>query len=390
MFNRDHLYPLLVLDHQKMHFRNPKRILMKLKVSLALLVLAVVSLAFKGKEKEQVRVQIIHNTGGSIVVYDTLFEKSKHYSAQDFIRSKGLEPESIDIIDLDAPTTQPANDVWVLRSDNLHGNFSFEHFEKNVEMLNDEDEVEVGAVRVIKTQTTTSSTTRAFVDGEEVQILPPGEHSENLQHFLDSALKDVNMAVGKDGQVHRTIKINGVTVEDGASKVIWSDSVNGEALLEKIDLKELEGKEGVQVKAFVISTETEIESDEPVNAEMVKMLSQEARALAPSFTIAMVSTVGGKKEKTQPKEDRSLKIDQLQFFPRPNNGVFTLAFDLAQQGDTQLRIVDIQGKEVYQETLQDFTGHYEKQMDLSSEPAGTYILSITQNGKRLAEKVIIH
>lgn len=363
---------------------------MKLKVSLALLVLAVVSLAFKGKEKEQVRVQIIHNTGGSIVVYDTLFEKSKHYSAQDFIRSKGLEPEDIDIIDLDAPTTQPADDVWVLRSDNLHANFSFEHFEKNVEMLNDEDEVEVGAVRVIKTQTTTSSTTRAFVDGEEVQILPPGDHNENLQHFLDSALKDVNMAVGKDGQVHRTIKINGVTVEDGASKVIWSDSVNGEALLEKIDLKELEGKEGVQVKAFVISTETEIESDEPVNAEMVKMLSQEARALAPSFTIAMVSTVGGKKEKAQPKEDRSLKIDQLQFFPRPNNGVFTLAFDLAQQGDTQLRIVDIQGKEVYQETLQNFTGHYEKQMDLSSEPAGTYILSITQNGKRLAEKVIIH
>ena len=58
-------------------------------------------------------------------------------------------------------------------------------------------------------------------------------------------------------------------------------------------------------------------------------------------------------------------------------------------GDTQLRIFDINGKQIYQEELLGFSGVYQKQMDISENSNGVYFITITQGNKSLSKKIVV-
>ncbi|GIV33422.1 MAG: hypothetical protein KatS3mg031_0957 [Chitinophagales bacterium] len=88
-------------------------------------------------------------------------------------------------------------------------------------------------------------------------------------------------------------------------------------------------------------------------------------------------------------EPATLKIEDLTFSPNPSKGQFTLRFTLPEKGKTTVKIFDLQNKEVYSETLGRFTGKYEKQIDLSNQAKGIYLLHITQNDKSLHKKIVI-
>lgn len=372
---------------------------MKLKLSLALVVaLCLLTLAFKGKEKEKIKVQVVHHQGNDVLVYDTIFEKNSNYTVQNFLTDKGLNPETTDIIDLDKSQATASNDVWVLKDMdfNFETGIRIRSIDTNEEVdLKDGDEIKVKTVKVIKMADEDGNiVTQKFVDGEEVSVDDETEELPAIKMSIDSIMKDLEIEVDEDGKQHRMIKINGVQVEDGASDVIWKDSVKGKMVVHKMNVRMMETddeKEGDAPKVFIINKEVEHKTDGTEGAHDLDIIAPEGVVFSPSFTVAMVSTVPAEKKgrKTR-KEDLNLAIDNLNFFPKPNDGRFTLAFDLAQQGDTELLILDMSGRQVYSEKLQNFTGHYENKIDISEQPSGTYVLSITQNGKRLADKVIIH
>lgn len=87
--------------------------------------------------------------------------------------------------------------------------------------------------------------------------------------------------------------------------------------------------------------------------------------------------------------NKELEVDHLIFYPNPSDGVFTLKFELEEKGDVNITIVDMKGKTVYNEKLDNFKGEYKNQIDIKKQSPGTYFIIIEQNGKMTTQKVLI-
>lgn len=76
-------------------------------------------------------------------------------------------------------------------------------------------------------------------------------------------------------------------------------------------------------------------------------------------------------------------------YSNPSAGSFNIKFNLNQEGDTRVVVTDVNGKEVYSETLKNFSGAYDKTISLESAPKGTYFIKVTQNGYSGTKSVIL-
>jgi hypothetical protein len=63
-------------------------------------------------------------------------------------------------------------------------------------------------------------------------------------------------------------------------------------------------------------------------------------------------------------------------------------FDLAKKGDTEIRVVDVNGREMYFKTLKNFKGKYSNEIELGDVAKGIYFLQVFQNGKQMVKKLI--
>lgn len=87
--------------------------------------------------------------------------------------------------------------------------------------------------------------------------------------------------------------------------------------------------------------------------------------------------------------DNKLALAQLNFYPNPNTGKFTLSFSLKDKGITEVNILNIEGKSVYNEQLQDFSGNYTKEIDISANPKGVYFVKIKQGAHAQVKKIVL-
>lgn len=86
--------------------------------------------------------------------------------------------------------------------------------------------------------------------------------------------------------------------------------------------------------------------------------------------------------------DNKLALEEVRCFPNPSDGFFRLQFDLPGKGDLNVDVHDAKGERVYHESVSDYEGAYERTLNLSGKPDGTYFLVITQNGKTHTQKLI--
>ncbi|MFN0275671.1 MAG: PDZ domain-containing protein [Chitinophagales bacterium] len=84
-----------------------------------------------------------------------------------------------------------------------------------------------------------------------------------------------------------------------------------------------------------------------------------------------------------------LDPETIQFFPNPSNGSFTLKFDLATNGNTDITVRDLKGKIVYEESLKGFEGSYEKVINLGNAAKGTYFINIKQNDYTATKQIVL-
>lgn len=85
----------------------------------------------------------------------------------------------------------------------------------------------------------------------------------------------------------------------------------------------------------------------------------------------------------------NLKPSPLNYYPNPSNGRFNLDFKLDLKKEVTIKVLDILGNEVYKETLLDFDGIYQNEIDLTGKEKGIYILQVIQKKKTLARKILI-
>ncbi len=85
----------------------------------------------------------------------------------------------------------------------------------------------------------------------------------------------------------------------------------------------------------------------------------------------------------------TLNLDNIDLFPNPNNGTFTVRFATESKTPTTVSVISVTGKEVYREVIQDFNGRYDNRIDISNQAKGTYFLNITQGDKVYTEQIIL-
>ena len=83
-----------------------------------------------------------------------------------------------------------------------------------------------------------------------------------------------------------------------------------------------------------------------------------------------------------------LTFKTLNYYPNPNEGEFTLAFSGTKK-PAIVRILDQKGNLMYEEELNDFSGYYNRVINVKKFAKGKYLLQIHQQGKVLNKKLVL-
>jgi len=95
-----------------------------------------------------------------------------------------------------------------------------------------------------------------------------------------------------------------------------------------------------------------------------------------------------------PKEEQarvsaSLPITKVKVYPNPGNGKLSVSFTSATKGDVTISITDAKGAEVYNKTVDGFSGEFFSQVDISGKGKGTYYLKIEQGDDSVTKKILV-
>ena len=234
-----------------------------------------------------------------------------------------------------------------------------------------------------------------------------GEFSDDSDHSFvfksdgndDGELHEIKVWVDEDGVKH--ISKNGEEVELGEGNS-WTDKEGNEFTIKKTDgnimilsdddLTEFKSDDGV-VYDFKFSTDDAEDGEHKV---IMFKSSAGDDSMHETITIKVVEHIKIHLKDVEENEfssfdgidAKALKMDELNYYPNPNSGKFTLQFK-ADNRPTEIKITGLDGKEIYSESLQGFAGTYQNEIDLSTQKKGIYLLQIIQGNKATNKKIVI-
>jgi hypothetical protein len=255
-----------------------------------------------------------------------------------------------------------------------------------------------------------------------------GEGDVNIQEWQDKEGKVKKVVIINDNTEVPEIHVDGKT-NDGMKTILFSSNADtsGKAVMKKMIVNTLDGK---QNKSTVINVGRKMTPDEekawndkiindyvlntdgaimkgPDNKEeqtiIIKKVSSGASKDEVDRTPVFVTCIINKKVnitdaseadmkligKPAGVSDNKLAIDNINFYPNPNNGKFKLNFNLKSKGSTEVNIVNIEGKSIYRDELPDFSGDYNKEIDISASPKGVYFVKIKQGDHAQLKKLVL-
>ncbi|MEO6304118.1 MAG: T9SS type A sorting domain-containing protein [Bacteroidia bacterium] len=223
-----------------------------------------------------------------------------------------------------------------------------------------------GVEKITDTTYTTDDATAINAGNESIQVIETGDGKKdemkkivivngNAVNGDEADIKIINNGEGMDEEIAKALKEAGVDpntkgvqkmimVHDDATSV---DDKTGEKKCTKI----------VMIKNIKITD---------ADASDIKKIDQQAGST-----------------------DGKLAMDNMKFYPNPNNGKFNLSFNLQSKGDAEITVLNIEGKKVYSEKLPNFTGAYDKEIDISKNPKGVYFVRIEQGKHAQVKKVML-
>ena len=203
--------------------------------------------------------------------------------------------------------------------------------------------------------------------------------------YTGTDLPEMNVAGGnvtitetkdpKDGTVKKIITIND---EKGPLQIVDEQG--------NMSIKSGSNEESLEGKTFIVkkgprcnATPEELKNVEEMHITIIKRVDISDASAADLQMLGKPSGVSGNK----------LSVEQMNFYPNPNNGRFNLSFMLPDKGDTEVKVLDIKGQEVFSERLAGFTGNYSKEIDISKNPKGIYFVRVEQGKKALVKKIVV-
>ena len=90
-----------------------------------------------------------------------------------------------------------------------------------------------------------------------------------------------------------------------------------------------------------------------------------------------------------PKIGNSTVINNLDVYPNPSRDLFNISFTSEDIQNLKVKVLNLIGEELINETLEQFIGEYSKQIDLSNNAKGIYFLEIETNDGVINKKLIL-
>ena len=87
--------------------------------------------------------------------------------------------------------------------------------------------------------------------------------------------------------------------------------------------------------------------------------------------------------------DNSLDVNSLNLYPNPNDGIFSLNFESAIEGDIEVKVYTSDGRLVYNEIKGDFSGLFIQDINIQGNSRGVYFLMIRQGDQTFSKKFIV-
>ena len=82
-------------------------------------------------------------------------------------------------------------------------------------------------------------------------------------------------------------------------------------------------------------------------------------------------------------------IDNLSIYPNPSRDVFNISFTSDAKQDLRVKILNLVGEELISDNLEQFTGEYTKQINLSDKAKGIYFLEVETNDGIINKKLVL-
>ncbi|MEM6735200.1 MAG: T9SS type A sorting domain-containing protein [Bacteroidota bacterium] len=85
-----------------------------------------------------------------------------------------------------------------------------------------------------------------------------------------------------------------------------------------------------------------------------------------------------------------LELDDLTFHPNPSgDGRIRIRFTAPIEGELEIKVINLDRKQVFSRYFESFSGFYSESIDLSRQKEGIYLLEISQEEKRITKKIVI-
>ncbi|MEM0999893.1 MAG: T9SS type A sorting domain-containing protein [Bacteroidota bacterium] len=223
--------------------------------------------------------------------------------------------------------------------------------------------------------------TQIIVIDDEAQESDAGDRSVFIKKLRDAqSLADGEMRIQTIQVINGDTLIN-ETNNEGASDFEWEVS---------------SGAKGGGTQVMVVKTGRDC--DNP-NEQDIEVMVQHGGDADYAYTynvivrrecksVKMEEPASGDLAKFEGQAGDELRVQSLEAFPNPNEGQFTLRFELQDEAPAELRIFNLEGKQVYAEELGGRT-RYEKQVDIGEVPAGVYLLRILQGGASVTKRLVV-
>lgn len=227
------------------------------------------------------------------------------------------------------------------------------HFKK-IEVIN-------GVKTVIDTTYTNNDTTAIKINGHDI----------NMTELRDKNGKQITtIVITPDGK--ERITSTQETINLSGNDII----INDMPINDSIDLT---GKTLILKRGFCGAKPEDLKNFEEIKIFIVKKVD------ATDASDEDIKRTGNK----MAGADGKLSIKNMNFYPNPNNGKFNLKFELPEKSDTDITIMSIDGKIIYNEKLNNFSGTYDKEMDISKESKGVYLVKVSQGKHAQVKKIVL-
>jgi hypothetical protein len=116
--------------------------------------------------------------------------------------------------------------------------------------------------------------------------------------------------------------------------------------------------------------------------------SKDGEAIATEMKLPVKFKLNAASSMNQAPISYDLRLEDYQLSPNPSTGMINLHFR-GEREALDVRIMDMNGKIVFQEQQPQFSGLFQKDINLKGQAQGIYILQVRQGGKAFTEKIVL-